>query len=599
MRASGIQRVLVGILLVALTCAPYRAVHAQGPGTRARSTTATRPEPVTEQAWSATEGGATTELLVVLKAQATLPTALPGVDRALQAQRVQQSLWQTAQNSQRSLRAWLEARHVSYRAFYIVNALLVRGDRALLQDLAGHADIARIMTNPRVAIDPQPTPFTVDPAATQSITTIEWGIERIGAPHVWAMGYTGAGVVVAGQDTGYQWDHPALRAQYRGWNGTGVDHNYNWHDAIHETGSDCPPDGAAPCDDNGHGTHTMGTIIGDDGGTNQIGVAPGARWIGCRNMREGVGTPGSYIECFEFFLAPYPVGGNPAQGDPSRAPHIINNSWSCPTTEGCDAAHITLMELTVNAVRAAGIMVVASAGNTGPTCGTVNTPPGMYDATYTIGATSSDALDTIASFSSRGASAALVKPDIAAPGVTVRSSYIGSGYTTMSGTSMASPHVAGAVALLWSARPDLIGEVTTTEFLLNATAVARTSTQCGDAVDAVPNDVYGWGRVDALSAVRTALEGTLVGVVHDQNVDPLPNVTVRAVSVWAETFLSQSDSAGAFVLKPISGTYTVTASLSGYGTVTYIGIAVSPGYTTTLSVQLTELDRVFLPMVLR
>ena len=73
----------------------------------------------------------------------------------------------------------------------------------------------------------------------------------------------------------------------------------------------------APCDDKGHGTHTIGTAIGDDGMGNQIGMAPGAKWIGCRNMDQGNGTPARYIECMEFFLAPYPVGGTPAQGDPT------------------------------------------------------------------------------------------------------------------------------------------------------------------------------------------------------------------------------------------------------------------------------------------
>ncbi len=168
-----------------------------------------------------------------------------------------------------------------------------------------------------------------------------------------------------GQDTGYQWDHPALRQQYRGWDGSTANHDYHWHDAIHTTGSNCLPDSKEPCDDDGHGTHTMGTIVGDDGGVNQIGVAPGARWIGCRNMNKGVGTPATYIECFEFFLAPYPVGGNASQGQPSMAPHIINNSWSCPLDEGCDETHIALLEQTVGSREAAGIMVVASAGNGG------------------------------------------------------------------------------------------------------------------------------------------------------------------------------------------------------------------------------------------
>jgi serine protease AprX len=496
-RAVRIVRHIVGsALLFGLLCAPSPIVRAQ----IGRSVP---PTLITARAWAATEDGASAELLIVLKAQAVLPAPAPGADSALQSHRVRLSLWQTAQGSQRALRAWLDARHVAYRAFYIVNALLVRGDRGLLLGLAERPDVARILTNPSVAIEPEPAPPLMQAASSEAVTSIPWGVQRIGAPEVWDLGYHGEGVVVAGQDTGYQWDHPALQQQYRGWDGASVDHDYNWHDAIHIAGGDCPADSPVPCDDHGHGTHTMGTILGDDGGSNQIGVAPGARWIGCRNMREGVGTPATYIECFEFFLAPYPVGGDPSQGDPSKAPHVINNSWSCPLYEGCDTEHAALLAQTVEAVRAAGIMVVASAGNDGsvyPYCGTVDEPLGMYDAAYTVGAT--DALDTIAYFSSRGTGTGLIKPDISAPGVGVYSSYIGSSYTSMQGTSMASPHVVGAVALLWSARPDLIGKVAATESWLNRTASKRTSTQCGDPADAVPNNVYGWGRVNALAAVR-------------------------------------------------------------------------------------------------
>src|SRR5205085_7688764 len=120
-------------------------------------------------------------------------------------------------------------------------------------------------------------------------------------------------------------------------------------------GGVCGTDSVLPCDDSGHGTHTMGTAVGSDGGTNKIGMAPGAKWIGCRNMDRGVGTPARYIECMEFFLAPYPVGGTPAQGDPNLAPDITTNSWGCPPSEGCSA---TTLQAAVEAQRAAGIFMV-------------------------------------------------------------------------------------------------------------------------------------------------------------------------------------------------------------------------------------------------
>jgi serine protease AprX len=319
------------------------------------------------------------------------------------------------------------------------------------------------------------------------------------------MGYNGEGIVIAGQDTGYEWDHPALKAQYRGWDGATVNHDYNWHDAIHTAGGACPASSPEPCDDHGHGTHTMGTIVGLAPGDPPIGVAPGAQWIGCRNMLDGVGTPASYAECFEFFLAPYPVGGSPLQGDPRLAPDVINNSWSCPPSEGCVDEHIAFLDRFVEAVRAAGIMVVASAGNSGPACDTVIHPPAIYNASTTVGATDSE--ERIASFSSRGGPSEPQKPLLSAPGVSVYSSIRNGGYGISSGTSMAAPHVTGAAALLWSARPDLRGRVSTTEWLLSTTAAPRTSTQCDDAADAIPNHVFGWGRLDALAAVQAGLKG--------------------------------------------------------------------------------------------
>lgn len=484
--------------------------------------------------WTELSAQGQADVLVLLSAQADLSAAARASTRAARGRFVRDALWETAQRSQAPLRAWLDVRGVPYRAFYIVNLLQVQGDKALIQALAARPDVARIETNPSVrGVEEQPSAVSNQrsaisdqqsavndlwsvvrgPWSEMAAASVEWGVSRIGAPQVWALGYTGQGVVVAGQDTGYQWDHPALKSQYRGWDGATADHNYHWHDAIHQddshtaTGNPCGFDSPIPCDDNSHGTHTMGTMVGHDGAGNQIGVAPGARWIGCRNMEQGWGTPATYAECFEFFLAPYPITGTAALGDPALAPDVINNSWGCPSAEGCDAGHSALLQQVVETVRAAGIMVVASAGNHGSACSTVNDPPGMYDASYTIGAT--DSGDTIAGFSSRGPvtvdGSNRRKPDLSAPGVSVRSSVPGDGYGYLSGTSMAGPHVAGAVALLWSAVPPLTGALTATEDYLNTTAVPYTSTQCGDASDAVPNNVYGWGRLDVYSATHQAL----------------------------------------------------------------------------------------------
>jgi subtilisin family serine protease len=473
------------------------------------------PANVAPQVWEATAAGEA-EFLVVLAEQADLgvAAALPGREARLRA--VYDALRETALRTQAALRVELDDRGVAYRAFYIVNMLAVKGDRALVLRLAARSDVARIAANPQVRqVLPEggsiERPFA--DVRPQSPQAVEWNVARINADDVWAFGYTGQGIVVAGQDTGYDWTHPALVRQYRGTNGITATHDYNWHDAIHTNNhgfNACGVDSPEPCDDDGHGTHTMGSIVGDDGAGNRIGVAPGARWIGCRNMDNGWGTPATYAECFQFFLAPYPIGGEPfTDGVPSLAPHVINNSWTCPPSEGCDWS--TLQAVVENA-RAAGIVVVASAGNDGPACSTVAEPIALYDAAFSVGAT--DSSDNIASFSSRGPvtvdDSGRLKPDVSAPGVGVRSSLPGGGYGLRSGTSMAGPHVVGSVALLWSAQPSLIGDVDVTEWLIAQTARPHVDTSCGGAPGGRPNNVYGWGVVDALAAVRAISPGLAI-----------------------------------------------------------------------------------------
>src|SRR5207245_2512409 len=180
-----------------------------------------------------------------------------------------------------------------------------------------------------------------------------------------------------------------------------------------------------------------------------------AKWIACRNMDQNAGTPARYIECMQWFLAPTRIGGG--DPDPTKAPDITNNSWECPPSEGCS---FDTLQAAVEAQAAAGIMMVSAAQNSGPACSTVQNPPGLYAATYTAGALVTGS-DTIASFSSRGPVTAdgsgRIKPDISAPGTGTRSATnsCDSCYTTASGTSMATPHVAGGTAVLLSARPIL------------------------------------------------------------------------------------------------------------------------------------------------
>jgi subtilisin family serine protease len=310
-----------------------------------------------------------------------------------------------------------------------------------------------------------------------------------------------------------------------------ADHDYNWHDSIHSGGGVCGPDSPQPCDDFFHGSHTTGTAIGSDGGTNQIGMAPGAKWIACRNMDQGVGTPARYMECMEFFLAPYPVGGDPSQGDPTKAPDITINSWGCPTSEGCS---VNTLQASVEAQNAAGIMMVVAAGNSGSLCSTVTDPPSFYAASYTAGALNTGT-DTIASFSSRGPAiidgSGRIKPDIAAPGTNTRSASNSSdnAYTIASGTSMAPPHIAGAMALLWSAIPSLQNQIDPSRAALNNAAVHINSTQCGSA--GPPNNVYGWGRVDIFAAVTSATPTPTPTATPIPTATPTPTATPGSIQL--------------------------------------------------------------------
>ncbi len=494
-----------------------------------------------------------TEFLVFLAAQADLSGAAGLQTRLEKGAYVYQKLTETAGRTQPPLLSALKRRGVTYQPYWIANLVWVRGDQSLVESLAQRPDVAHIYANPRVHFEAP----VEQAASSEAPAAVEWNISKVNAPQVWAAGYTGQGVVIAGQDTGYDWQHPALKGKYRGWNGVTVDHNYNWHDAIHSGGGSCGANSPQPCDDFGHGTHTMGTMVGDDGLGNQVGMAPGAKWIGCRNMDQGNGTPATYTECFQWFLAP--TDQNNLNPRPDLAPDVISNSWGCPPSEGCTSA--TALQNIVENVRAAGILVVASAGNAGSNCSTVQDPPAIYDASFSVGAT--DINDNIAGFSSRGPvtidSSNRPKPDISAPGVGVRSSLRGGGYGSMSGTSMAAPHVAGLAALLMSAQPALKGQVSQLEDLIEQSAVHETTLQtCGGVPGSnIPNNTYGWGRIDALAAFQVhilAVDKTVsstniqpggvltytLSIAHTAVITPTTHVVLTDTLPSGTTFISAS-----------------------------------------------------------
>lgn len=444
-------------------------------------------------------------VMIVLSEQADLREAQKQKNASARGAQVYQALTAVADRTQSPIVELLRRRALPYQRFFVANVIAASVDYDTLLALAARQDVRAIEANleqpwiePPALAERTLTPTYLTPAG------VEWGVQNVNAPQVWERGAFGQGIVVADADTGLQWDHPALKAHYRGWNGIAADHNYSWHDAIHEgTGNPCGVNTQAPCDDQGHGTHTAGTTVGDDGLGNRIGVAPGARLIACRNMDRGAGTPARYTECFEFFIAPTDLKGQ--SPDPDLRPHVINNSWGCPTSEGCAP---TALQLIVENTQAAGIFVEASAGNSGPGCGTVDSGPGSFAAAFSTGA--HDATGKLVGFSSRGPvvidGSGRQKPEIIAPGSRVRSSLPGGRYGNLSGTSMAGPHVVGVVALLWSARPELSRQIEATKQLLMASAnptVTLGSVELCGGIDSsfIPNNSFGAGKVDALAAV--------------------------------------------------------------------------------------------------
>ncbi len=448
-----------------------------------------------------------TEFLLFLASQADLSDADLLPTKLEKGRYVYQALTSTAEQSQGPVIADLESLGVEYHPYWVANMIWVRADMAAILQLAGRPDVAHLYANPYVTLDEPVSQLT----SISAPAAIEWNISWVGAPSLWAMGFTGQGAVVGGQDTGYIWDHPALKNTYRGWDGTQVNHDYNWFDATVEHS-------LVPVDPNGHGTHTMGTMVGDDGVGNQIGMAPGARWIGCRNMNAaGVGSPATYAACYQWFLAPTRVDGTVPNSD--LAPDVINNSWSCPPSEGCTQPDV--LQLAVHNLVTAGIVTSHSAGNSGSGCGTINAPAAIYADSFTVGATGY-LTDTIASFSSRGPVTVdysyRPKPDISAPGVAVRSASPPVGYSVMTGTSMAAPHVAGLVALLISAYPELRGQVGQIEHIIESSALHVPWTGCDSS--GVPNNAYGWGRIDALAAYAQAQSLLIKKVASDTSVEP-------------------------------------------------------------------------------
>ncbi len=562
----GLARSLVGALATVAVVATGLAAVGQAQAAPPTKTDAT-PSPAAKikpELMAKLEGKdakASSDYWVRFGAKADLTAASKITDWNERGTAVAAALRKTAADSQAKIRAELDAQHVKYTSFWGTNAIRIdSGSLALAQNLATHTEVEGLYAP--VAID---VPKVTQGTTEHEINSVEWGVANIKADQVWSQyGDKGEGIVVASIDTGVQFDHPALVGKYRGNNGDGTfDHNYNWFDAAGTSPSQ-------PADGNGHGTHTMGTMVGDDGAGNQVGVAPGVKWIAANGCCP---SDAALISSGQWMLEPTNLAGqNP---DASKRPNVINNSWGSQTP-----SNDPFMEDITLAWTASGIFGAFANGNSGSACNTSGSP-GSLTSNYSAGAY--DINNNIASFSGRGVGQnGTIKPNISAPGVNVRSSLPGNTYGSFNGTSMATPHLAATIALLWSASPALKGDVNATRALLNQTAVDAPDSQCGGTPE--NNNVFGQGRLDALALLNAAPigdTGTLTGKVTAATGGAAiagASVTVKAAGQPDKVLTTSSTGTFSSVLP--AGSYDLTVESFGYKTQTAT-VAITTGQTTT------------------
>ena len=465
------------------------------------------------------------DVIVVLKSQPNLgklraasrPARLAAVERGLRAH---------AGQTQKGVLALLARRHAQGLAtgivpLWIANEVAARTTPAVVRELAKRPDVREV----RPEFTVQAPTSEVAAAAT---STVEPNVSLVNAPALWDRGFRGQGVVVANLDTGVDATHPDLAAKWRG--GTN-----SWYD----------PNGqhpTTPTDVSGHGTQTMGVMVGGNAGGSSVGVAPDARWIAVKIFNDrGTATSTGIHQGFQWLLDP---DGNPSTAD---APNVVDNSWTMMT------ASCTLdFQPDLASLRAAGIVPVFAAGNSGPTAGTVLSPANLSEALAVGGTDNSDVLDP---YSSRGPSAcaAATAPKLTAPGVNVRTDDLYGGYAQDTGTSVAAPHVAGALALLLSAFPHLSADQQ--EAALESGAV-----DLGAAG-------YGYGRLDALAAYQwlAGAPDFTVGASPSSATVARGGSTTFTVSVSGTNGFGGDVSLGLSGLSPAQGTWSFSPSIVAKG----------------------------------
>ncbi|KDO19046.1 hypothetical protein SPRG_15000 [Saprolegnia parasitica CBS 223.65] len=375
-------------------------------------------------------------------------------------------------------------------------------DKALAAKIAAIEGVIKVDAVKEISLSPVVTKADDSANVNARPTGIQWGVTTIGAPDIWKH-TRGAGVVVGSIDTGARHTHEAIKSKWRADRG--------WFDPYNTS--------AVPEDLNGHGTHTIGTMVGDYG----LGVAPDAQWIACRGLYNRVGTNAALLECAQFMICPTETDGN--KPDCKKGANVINNSWGGATTTD------PWFQDMIDAWHKAGITPIFANGNDGPACATAGNPAN-YPNLIAVGAIGSHSNEPtkLAYFSSKGPakyvdnmgqSHPIIKPDISAPGFFTYSSYMGSDtdYQFSAGTSMAAPHVAGVVALMKSVQKDLTYDeiyhalTTTTDqsmmevepsvWRLPKNKTLPAAPNCGGVSDASwPNNRYGYGRVNVAKILK-------------------------------------------------------------------------------------------------
>jgi hypothetical protein len=529
----------------------------------------------------------TANFFVKMAMEADLSAAYDIADWNERGKAVINALREVARVSQAPAIDYARRQGLDYTSFLTTNSVFVRGgnlDSAVtLAALpgVGYLRLERILEIPVQDSEPVPGLQSDETEGSASTATFDWGILDTKADQVWIQyGARGQGIVVGSIDTGVDYTHVALQPNYRC--GAGP-HTDCWLDPGTE---DCDGVGGGPCETfpalGYHGTHTLATSVAtDDPALNYIaGMAPSAQWIACLGCPSGpAGCPEFDTNaCADWMLAP---GGNPA-----NRPQVVSNSW------GGGGGDLWFLPA-VNAWRAAGIFPAFAAGNGGPVCATA-VSPGSYQESISTAAHDSNRL--IAIFSSRGPSwyghEPYTKPNISAPGVNIISAKPGNGWEAKSGTSTASPHTAGAVALVWSACPSYAGKVDQTFALLANTADSPLAGNCGSAPDGEGNYAYGYGYLNVLAAVERCsgmVSGTLQGQVLDTWGSPVQGAAVLAKPEPGGAGVQvTTDSSGAYGLELEPGTYVVTASKSGYLSQTVSDVIVVGGQATVQDFTLSQ-----------